>query len=82
MKLDQKGHIIAEYIWIDAHGATRSKSRVSIPVPLPDLHLSELVAINSALVAVRSRHVLACRVPPFGRFPACITPGRQKPGLV
>jgi len=27
--LDQKGNIIAEYIWIDAFGATRSKARVS-----------------------------------------------------
>ena len=27
MNLDQKGNIIAEYIWIDAFGATRSKAR-------------------------------------------------------
>ena len=31
MRLDQKGSIMAEYIWIDAFGATRSKSRVSMP---------------------------------------------------
>ncbi|CRK12144.1 hypothetical protein BN1723_020998, partial [Verticillium longisporum] len=29
LKLDQKGSIMAEYIWIDAAGETRSKSRVS-----------------------------------------------------
>lgn len=29
MKLDQKGKIMAEYVWIDAVGETRSKSRVS-----------------------------------------------------
>lgn len=30
MKLDQKGSIMAEYIWIDAQGSVRSKSRVSL----------------------------------------------------
>lgn len=29
LKLDQKGSIMAEYIWVDADGETRSKSRVS-----------------------------------------------------
>ncbi len=29
MKLDQKGKIMAEYVWVDAVGETRSKSRVS-----------------------------------------------------
>lgn len=29
MKLDQKGQIMAEYVWVDAKGETRSKSRVS-----------------------------------------------------
>lgn len=28
MKLDQKGNAMAEYIWIDAHGHVRSKSKV------------------------------------------------------
>lgn len=40
MKLPQKGSIIAEYIWIDAHGAIRSKCRVSLcPIerPLTDM---------------------------------------------
>uniref|UniRef100_L2FSW5 Glutamine synthetase n=1 Tax=Colletotrichum fructicola (strain Nara gc5) TaxID=1213859 RepID=L2FSW5_COLFN len=30
LKLDQKGQIMAEYIWIDADGETRSKSRVCL----------------------------------------------------
>ncbi|KAK2680997.1 Glutamine synthetase, catalytic domain [Fusarium oxysporum f. sp. vasinfectum] len=40
LKLDQKGMIMAEYVWVDAEGGTRSKSRVSptyrfyIPDPL------------------------------------------------
>lgn len=29
LKLDQKGQIMAEYVWVDANGETRSKSRVS-----------------------------------------------------
>ena len=29
LKLGQKGKIIAEYVWVDAAGETRSKSRVS-----------------------------------------------------
>lgn len=29
LKLDQKGKIMAEYVWVDAIGETRSKSRVS-----------------------------------------------------
>lgn len=31
LKLEQKGSLIAEYVWIDAIGETRSKSRVSCP---------------------------------------------------
>lgn len=30
MKLDQKGSIMAEYVWIDSNGGTRSKSKVSV----------------------------------------------------
>ena len=29
LKLDQKGSIMAEYIWVDSIGGVRSKSRVS-----------------------------------------------------
>jgi hypothetical protein len=33
LKLDQKGSIIAEYVWIDSEGGTRAKARVSLPIP-------------------------------------------------
>lgn len=29
LQLDQKGAVIAEYVWIDASGGTRSKCKVS-----------------------------------------------------
>jgi len=33
MALDQKGAAMAEYIWIDASGGTRSKSKTLTKVP-------------------------------------------------
>lgn len=36
LDLDQRGKIMAEYVWIDAEGGTRSKSRVSVFLS-PDL---------------------------------------------
>lgn len=33
MALEQKGKIMAEYIWIDSEGGVRSKSRASL-IPL------------------------------------------------
>jgi hypothetical protein len=38
--LDQRGSVIAEYVWIDANGGTRSKCKVSIH--LPNLPISSL----------------------------------------
>jgi len=29
LRLDQKGQIMVEYVWVDAEGGVRSKSRVS-----------------------------------------------------
>ncbi|KAF1854250.1 hypothetical protein Lal_00014282 [Lupinus albus] len=42
LKLDQKGMIMAEYVWVDADGGTRSKSRVSqiYRFYIPDPHCS------------------------------------------
>lgn len=38
LQLDQKNKIMAEYVWIDAGGETRSKSRVgSLPARFPYL---------------------------------------------
>lgn len=39
MKLDQKGSAMAEYVWIDAVGGVRSKSRVR---NLPSLYLCRI----------------------------------------
>jgi len=33
MKLDQKGSAMAEYIWVDAEGGVRSKSKTLTKVP-------------------------------------------------
>ena len=37
MKLDQKGSAMAEYIWVDANGGVRSKSKVRTFVALQSL---------------------------------------------
>jgi len=33
MKLDQKGAVIAEYVWIDGSNGVRSKSKVRAKIP-------------------------------------------------
>lgn len=32
LELDQKGRIMAEYVWVDSEGGVRSKSRASFTV--------------------------------------------------
>lgn len=48
LKLDQKGSIMAEYVWVDAAGEVRSKSRVRF-IPC-DHHIA------SSRIALASRH--------------------------
>lgn len=63
MKLDQKGNAMAEYIWIDANGHVRSKSKVR---NFPDLLISvesPAFLLHDALV---SRHTSARELVRFG----------------
>lgn len=34
MSLDQRGRVMAEYVWIDSNGGTRSKTKVCLPLVL------------------------------------------------
>lgn len=47
MKLDQKGNAMAEYIWIDAFGGVRSKSKVrkshGVPAWTPNIPWRKIV---------------------------------------
>jgi hypothetical protein len=49
MKLDQKGNAMAEYIWIDAFGGVRSKSKVGkshgVLARIPNIPWREIVVI-------------------------------------
>lgn len=47
LDLPQHGKVIAEYVWIDADGGTRSKSKVSITHPF--LQLSATCACNATV---------------------------------
>lgn len=59
--LDQKGNIIAEYIWIDAFGATRSKARVSQSPTTPKTPSHTHPATSG------SRHICGQLRPAIGR---------------
>lgn len=49
MALDQRGRIQAEYVWIDAVGGTRSKTKVCIPST--STHQARMVSV--LLICVR-----------------------------
>lgn len=62
MKLDQKGKIMAEYVWIDAVGETRSKSRVSCARARPRVAMA------------RGPHEFCLAPPPCPALPAPALP--------
>lgn len=53
MKLDQRGSVMAEYIWIDGLNGVRSKTKVrtsllqSLPSPLPPLAQLSILCYSS-----------------------------------
>lgn len=49
MHLDQRGRIIAEYVWIDAAGETRSKSRVSLRFVFPPVDVQNSCSLLQTL---------------------------------
>lgn len=64
LALDQKGMIMAEYVWVDADGGTRSKSRVSANSSLCDF---TMLAMGPSRLPFQSRshslHVGKCMAP-------------------
>ena len=75
LKLDQKGQVIAEYVWIDSTGETRSKSRVSCfhdtsatiatnaTVAVPDLsRMQQLALVRLCHASSRVGALVFCRV--------------------
>ena len=79
MRLDQRGSILAEYVWIDGSNGVRCKTKVSIlhfvdcnlsPTP-PVLSLAFPVFVSFSLMRGTSQHntghsSVACRSPVHG----------------
>lgn len=55
MDLPQKGHVQAEYVWIDAVGGCRCKTKVSFPYAVVEQMDSTLLSAISVVCARLSR---------------------------
>ena len=71
MGLDQRGKVLAEYVWVDAHGGVRSKTKVRLYFlffPFLLLFCYIFFAVVSTLARTRLVPALApSQPPPYGQ---------------
>jgi hypothetical protein len=60
LNLDQRGQVIAEYVWIDAVGGTRSKCKVS---RFPILTIPHTTTLPGTRNISKCRALYLCTVP-------------------